>query len=709
MFGKLVSISAVCLFASTSARAGTAIWQGGATGDINNPNNWNDGADITTDWLNFGQDVTATMSQDTAVFDPFGNKKSDADYADRNIVFDMGGHTMRATSADSAGKQYIVGTPGTTYVFTNGTFWCSKDGSVTNSFYTHGSNTTTNMSIVAIGENTTLVSGFALKCSKNIGLHILNGAKAYGSLFGLGHSSEFKGATTEVCFTSSCCVGPTESSAYNTDASETPHGSVLLVDGATLTSEDPATKGSIYVGYGSDSYDNAIIATNGATLAANNIRVGLNGLRNNVLYTSSNNTFKATGAGTTITVPGNGNIRCGDGGSSGNQFLLDRGATAAARYIYVGNGSSNCAASNNTFKVTGAETAVFAPGGNGDFRCGFSLSYGNHFLVEDGAAVTNVYQFYVGSGAASNNTFKASGIGTKVGTSRFIVGGYDAASVDSFGNFGVLEENATLTGTALWVNVAGSRNVMSIRSGATATVGEDVCLGGRSQKDYLSDCGANGYLEIVGEGTSLTCGKNFIIRNSTGDASKGQELLVGDGASVTHNNSNGFRLFGEGNRVVVSNGTLTVDTLCPNGCIVNSVVYPATNSLFRIVGVNAKLTAGKTKDCNGNGGRLVGAPIFEFAIPEGGWVSAPVEINQSFAIGDDTIIRIDAASARKFARAGGGTVPLISTGTSGKSITANVASLTASADMPAGCTLQNDSGVISVAIEPQAGFVLIVR
>ena len=108
MFGKLVSISAVCLFASTSAHAGTAIWQGGATGDINNPNNWNDGADITTDWLNFGQDVTATMSVDTAVFDPFGNKKSDADYADRNIVFNMGGHTMRATSADSAGKQYIV-------------------------------------------------------------------------------------------------------------------------------------------------------------------------------------------------------------------------------------------------------------------------------------------------------------------------------------------------------------------------------------------------------------------------------------------------------------------------------------------------------------------------------------------------------------------------------------------------------------------------
>ena len=73
------------------------------------------------------------MSQDTSVLDPFGNQKNDDAFANRNIVFNMGGHTLRAINADGAGKQYIVGTPGTTYVFTNGTFWCSKDGAVTNS------------------------------------------------------------------------------------------------------------------------------------------------------------------------------------------------------------------------------------------------------------------------------------------------------------------------------------------------------------------------------------------------------------------------------------------------------------------------------------------------------------------------------------------------------------------------------------------------
>ena len=650
------------------------------------------------------------MLQDTSVLDPFGNQKNDDAFANRNIVFNMGGHTLRAINADGAGKQYIVGTPGTTYVFTNGTFWCSKDGAVTNSFYTHGSNTSTDMSIVAIGDDTTLVSSFALKYPKNIGLHILNGAKAYGSLFGLGHSSEFKGANTEVCFTSSCCVGPAESEAYNTEASEPPHGSVLLVDGATLTSEDPSSKGSVYVGYGSYSYDNAIVATNGATIAANNIRVGLGGIKNNVLYTSSNNTFKATGAGTIVNVPGKGNIRCGDGCSYGNLIHFDRGATAAARYVYVGYGSSSYASSNNTLKVTGAGTALFEPSGNGDFRCGFSVSSGNMFIVEDGAAVTNAYQLYAGSGAASNNTFRASGAGTKVATSRFIVGGYEATSNGSFGNSGIIENGAAMTGTALWVNVAGSSNVMLVRSGATADVSSDVCLGGRSPSgDYLADCGANGRLEVIGEGTSLTCGKNFIIRNNTGDASKGQEIFVGDGASVTHANNTGFRLFGDGNRVVVSNGTLTVDTLCANGSIVNNVVYPATNSVFRIMGANARLVASKTKDCDGNGGKLVGAPIFEFKIPEGGWASAPVAIGQAFSIGDDTVIRIDAASARAFARAGAGTVPLISTGTSGKTITADVEKLTASADLPAGCSLQNEGGVLSVNVKSQAGMTIIVR
>lgn len=696
-------IIAVCAMATT-AGAGDAIWWGGDTGDINESSNWNDGAKLATDYLNFGQDVTARMSADTTVFDPFGSKKSDETFAGRTVVFNMGGHTLRTVGADGAGKQYIKGNPETTFVFTNGTFWCSKDGSATNSIYTHASNTTTNMTIVAIGEDTTLVSGFSLKWNKAIALHILNGAKAYGALFGLGYPSEIRGETSEVRFSSSCCVGPTESSSFDTEASAPPHGSSLLIDGATLASVDPASKGSIYVGYGNYSYDNSLVAMNGATVAANNIRVGLGGLKNGVLYTSSNNTFKATGAGTTVTAPG-GNIRCGDGCSSGNLFLLDGGATAVTKYIQVGTGNANFASSNNTFKASGAGTAVSAP--SGAIRCGYGQTLSNLFLVEDGAVVTNSYELFAGSGAATNNTFKVNGTGTMVVATRFVVGGYDATSADSCGNSGILENGATMTNSVLWINVMGSGNAMSIRSGAAATVSDDVCLGGRNMgSTYAADCGANGRLEVVGAGTSLTSGKNFIIRNSTGDASKGQELFIGDGARVTHDNNNGFRFFGDGNRVVVSNGTLAVKLLYANGCVVGGVAYPATNSTFRIEGSNASLIAERIKDRNGTDYVLVGAPIFEFVIPEAGWASAPVAINQAFTIGDDTIIRIDAASARAFAKAGGGTVPLIRSGAATPSITADIAALTANASLPAGCSLKNEGGVLS-AVVPQSGATVI--
>ena len=158
-FGKFVSATAACLLAVTAVRAGTATWQGGATGDINNTDNWNSGANVAADYLNFGQDVTATMSQDTTVFNPFGNKGNDASYTDKTVVFDMGGHTLWATDA-SSGKLYMKGNAGTTYVFTNGVFRCAPQDNHVTTNIVERSGTATNMTITAIGDDTTIVSSF---------------------------------------------------------------------------------------------------------------------------------------------------------------------------------------------------------------------------------------------------------------------------------------------------------------------------------------------------------------------------------------------------------------------------------------------------------------------------------------------------------------------------------------------------------------------
>ena len=51
----------------------------------------------------------------------------------------------------------------------------------------------------------------------------------------------------------------------------------------------------------------------------------------------------------------------------------------------------------------------------------------------------------------------------------------------------------------------------------------------------------------------------------------------------------------------------------------------------------------------------------------------------------------------------------MSTGTSGKAITADISKLTESADLPDGCTMQNEDGVLSVTVKPQVGLKIFVR
>lgn len=521
-----VGIAAMLPMAAQSA---DAVWKGGATGDLN-VGPWRNtadtaDADITVDVLNFPCDATVTQTVDTAVYNPFGSKTNQTAYKNRNIVFDMGGHTLWATRDDNGqGRHGIQGCLGTTFTFTNGTFRAAPNGntSKTNTVQTLGN--TTDMKIVASGENTTLVASFTL--SVRTGLHLKNKAKAQGAKF-------------------------------------------------TIAGSD-------------------------------------------------------------------------------NEFLVESGASLTGDWVYVG--------------------------------------YGNN----------------------TNDILRASGEGTTI-NSRLVVGG-DAMTQKTKGNTAILENGATMAGSGahhVHVNIAGTGNTMSIRSGAKATVNYDVLLGGKSMYDGHNNAniyGECGRLEVVGAGTSLTAGRHFLIRNGTGDASKAQELFIGDGATVTTSSSNGLRIFGDGNKVIISNGTLNINHVFnPNGTSVQSgstiIKYAATNTTIRIEGANAGMTAKYIRDLDDNQ-KLAGAPIFEFAIPESGWATAPVVFKEAFSISDDTRIRLDADALKAFLKAGGGTVPLIATDSASKAITADLTKI--SADLPEGCELTNKDGVIFVTAKP-AGLVIFVR
>ncbi len=641
------SIVAIMGFAASvmmSAKADDAVWHGGATGDINvgpwrNTDDTAD-ADITADILNFPCDATVTQTVDTVVYNPFGSKQTQSAYRNRNIVFDMCGHTLWATR-DYNGAHNIQGNQGTSFTFTNGTFRAAgeNDYATTNTVTTAGN--TDSMSIIAVGSDTTLVSSFCL--GHKTGLHVLNGAKVYGTVFYFTAASATNELSngSELQFSTYFDVG---TRAHNYGSYAYAYNDVkFIIDNAVLTSADPASGGVVSVNWGCKSYNNELIATNGATVAAKTIYVG----SGNSSYTSSNGTFKVTGDGTSVT---------------------------AADSLY----------------------------------CGHEVTSGNTFLLEDGAELV-VTNLYVGYASASNNTAIARGEGTKISAGTISVGGAES-SHNPCANALVLDEGVVADSRMFFVNTAGAGNTASIRSGAKVTVMYDVLLGGRRMQDghkYANYYGESGRLEVVGSGSGLTCGRTFMLRNGTDDPTKGQEFFVGDGADLT---LPATFMIGDGNRIVISNAAVTLTgAFLPNGTHITSgttVAYPATNSVVRLEGASAKFTMPRVQNLDAENNSLVGAPILEFAIPEGGWSTAPFVVNQAFAISDDTTISIDEDSASAYARQGGGTVPLICTDSSSHLITADLSKIGSS--LPEGCSLVNESGVLSVKIS-KLGLILIVR
>jgi hypothetical protein len=101
--------------------------------------------------------------------------------------------------------------------------------------------------------------------------------------------------------------------------------------------------------------------------------------------------------------------------------------------------------------------------------------------------------------------------------------------------------------------------------------------------------------------------------------------------------------------------------------------------------------------------------VFEFSIPERGWIAAPIKCTRSFSLPADVTLRIDEKSVAAYLQTNprGGTIPLMRTGSTSRAIT--VADMDAlSANLPDGCSLVNESGVISVKIKKRLGFTVIV-
>ena len=214
---------------------------------------------------------------------------------------------------------------------------------------------------------------------------------------------------------------------------------------------------------------------------------------------------------------------------------------------------------------------------------------------------------------------------------------------------------------------------------------------------------------VTGEGSTWTATYLYVI-TGTNDVSGADatEVFVGGGGEI---NCQVLMLAGVGSRLVVSNATVSCTgnglyTQHASGLQPDNVAF-STNSTIRFVGADAKLTA---STLNGNDHAFAGSEILEFAIPEGGWASAPFQADVAFTIPDGTTLRIDEDSVKAYMKANprGGTVPLLTTGSANLSIT--VASMeNLAANLPDGCELVNESGVLGVKIPGRTGMAIIFR
>ena len=360
-----IAAVALCAAAMLPMAAQAATWTGGASGTLNDTSNWD--GDISTSAMNFTNNCTVALNADLDVYQVFGNQAG-WNWWRKNIVFDLGGYTLCSTNRNNSGVQSFDSTCGSTFTFQHGLFLCVSASCATNSItmasaYRDGNE----MTIAVTGADTTFVGSFQNRCTATTGyaagklspgnrLLVLDGAKAYGvDHYFAGHCSTNEVSGGAALFFDRYCEVGSFQHVYTINYGNSWHDDVMIVDGGTLSARNPASSGTLSVGYGQSAHDNAIVARNGATVVTKDLYVGAGD--------STNNTLLASGAGTTLSAT---TMRVGTridthGPSMNNMAIVENGATASVQSTWIGaGGNALVVRSGATFEETSGGTIQLA-------------------------------------------------------------------------------------------------------------------------------------------------------------------------------------------------------------------------------------------------------------------------------------------------------------------------------------------------------------
>ena len=329
-----------------------------------------------------------------------------------------------------------------------------------------------------------------------------------------------------------------------------------------------------------------------------------------------------------------------------------------------------------------------------------SASQDNSLLAKNGAKI-DVYALDIGINATTNNEMRLTDAGTKftqVATANAT--SHIGNGADSVSNRLVVTDHAVAEFNRVLLVGTGSSigATLRIENGGVVTNKQAIYIG----QNTGAENGKSARVVVTGEGSEweTTTIWTYLI-NGTGDAEYAHEIYVGNGAKFNGK----LGMAGVGNRLVVNDATITLSNLFTTNNYVG--VTGASGSTIRIAGDNAKLT---TSNLNGNDKAFAGSEILEFVIPENGWASAPFVATVVFTVRSGVTLKLDAASVKAYVKAhpDGGTVPLMYTGSSNRAITIEDATALA-ANLPEGCSLVNESGVLSVKMPKAGGLTIIVR
>ena len=566
--------------------AWAATWQGGASGDFNDPANWN--GDIATEALVFTQSATVTLSADTNVYRVFSASSNTKGIT---VVLDLNGHDLGTTASIDSNRDW----------------WRQKFDFV-----------------------------------------LTNSADSVGTF--------------------------TQKSVLTFDQTGA-EGSTLLVSGGNTVWD-----GAIF-NRGADRF--GINVADGATLSATPLWQNRNATTNLV-------SGGAKLLATTLGVAGGAYqaYHSYNGPRHDNLFSISN-ATASGDNLYFAHGQPA--------NTTAGTVTDGAP-------------YDNVMRIEDGAQVSYNYAHIGCGGATTNNTLVVSDNGTifdvptelRIGT-RQCRGLGDTMSFAQYAatNAVLLVENGAIVSNKNCYIGAGG-NVLKIRSGATF---EAIRAGGvylQSDMTAIKETAGTIGSRIEIEGGTLHYLNRLDIGTAGVDDVYGHEVFVGAGGYLSEKPI-AFR--GNGGRLVVSNGTVSVTSL--NMRLVENGTSSGTNGTVRIEGKDANVGASSVTFDNCS-------PTFEFAIPEEGWTVAPFRCSDYFTIPEGFTIKLDEKALKAYRKAhpSGGTVPLMRAYSSfWKTITVSeevLASL--NAGLPDGCEIVvSPENPLSVKIKSSLGMRIILR